>query len=112
MKEEAGVEGELRFGTLLLVPAVQTALLVPVLPRAGPRQAARERGCVALCVSSLPGAAGEGSNCPLLLTLLYHFVFLERKFRIFLIASMPALKNFKQCYLGSSITLVLKVSAM
>lgn len=36
MKEEAGVEGELRFGTLLLVPGVQTALLVPVLPRAGP----------------------------------------------------------------------------
>lgn len=38
--------------------------------------------------------------------------FLGKKFRIFLIALMPALKNFKQCYLGSSITLVLTLSAM
>lgn len=98
-------------------PGVQTAFLVPVLQRAGPWQVVQERSFIhcqsaVLFVSRLPCAAEEDCNCPLFLTVLYNFVFLEKKFRIFLIALMPALKNFKQCYLGSSITLVLKVSAM
>lgn len=46
------------------------------------------------------------------LTVLCQFVFSEKKFRIFLIALMPALKSFKRCCLGSSTASVLKLSAM
>jgi len=63
-------------------------------------------------VSNLPCGAKEGPDSRLFLTVLYNFVFLEKKFRIFLIALMPALKSFKQCYPGSSTTLVLKLSVM
>lgn len=62
-------------------------------------------------VGSLPCGAGEGPACHPCLTMLCNFVFLEKKFRIFWTASMPALKSSKQCCQGSSTTSVPKRSA-
>lgn len=61
------MEGELRFGALLLVPGVPTALLVPSSRERGRDSwrgsavAFRRRSAVR-CVSGLPGAAGEAAT--------------------------------------------------
>lgn len=61
-------------------------------------------------VGNLPCGTRGGPACHLCLTVLCNFVFLEKKFRIFWTASMPALKNSKQCCQGSSTTSVPKHS--